>query len=353
MVAEYTGGQITRHRAEYFHQDHPGPAGTGQALGNTRLVFSDFNQDGIVGLGEDDPATPLNELEITQESHYYPFGMNHLGPWYETVAPENKYLYNGKELNGDYEINLMDYGARWYDPAVGRFTTTDRFAEKYYPLSPYGYAAGNPVKFVDVNGDSIKINGVIYVPGQTYEGDNEFVKATFTALNYLLDNGADATEIIERLAAHEDNHIDILPSNKEHNPYYRLPGAKTLFSVNEDNINDGKPAVLFHPYMAMQFMESRDYSFLKYWFGNWGKRSPAEGLLHELGHADSYFSNPAQHKIDTRTKVEYYGKLEERQVIDAVENPAAKALRPDSYIPRTHHGGQYYPVSSPISIEKK
>ena len=57
MVAEYTGGQITRYRAEYFHQDH---------LGNTRLVFSDFNQDGIVGLGEDDPATPLNELEITQ-----------------------------------------------------------------------------------------------------------------------------------------------------------------------------------------------------------------------------------------------------------------------------------------------
>ena len=43
MVAEYTGGTITRYRAEYFHQDHPDPAGTGQALGNTRLVFSDFN----------------------------------------------------------------------------------------------------------------------------------------------------------------------------------------------------------------------------------------------------------------------------------------------------------------------
>lgn len=105
MVAEYTGGQITRYRAEYFHQDH---------LGNTRLVFSDFNLNGIVDLEEDDPATPLNELEITQagaplllsgaevpafiagKSHYYPpssylsrvnFGMNHLGPWYETVAP--------------------------------------------------------------------------------------------------------------------------------------------------------------------------------------------------------------------------------------------------------------------------
>ena len=66
MVTEYIGGTITRYRAEYFHEDHPDPAGTGQVLGNTRLVFSDFNQDGIVGLGEDGPATPLNELEITQ-----------------------------------------------------------------------------------------------------------------------------------------------------------------------------------------------------------------------------------------------------------------------------------------------
>ena len=57
MVAEYTGGMITRYRAEYFHQDD---------LGDTRLVFSDFNLNGIVDLEEDDPATPLNELEITQ-----------------------------------------------------------------------------------------------------------------------------------------------------------------------------------------------------------------------------------------------------------------------------------------------
>ena len=40
--------------------------GKGPYSSLTRLVFSDFNQDGIVGLGEDDPATPLNELEITQ-----------------------------------------------------------------------------------------------------------------------------------------------------------------------------------------------------------------------------------------------------------------------------------------------
>ena len=143
MVAEYTGGQITRYRAEYFHQDH---------LGDTRLVFSDFNLNGIVDLEKDDPSTPLNELEITQESHYYPFGMKHLGPWYETVAPENKYLYNGKELSADYEINLYDYGARWYDPAVGRFTGVDPSAEEFPWVSTYNYAENEPVANIDLHG---------------------------------------------------------------------------------------------------------------------------------------------------------------------------------------------------------
>ena len=43
-------------------------------------------------------------------------------------------------------------------PDVGRFPSIDRFAEKYAFQSPYTYAANNPIKYIDVNGDSIKIN---------------------------------------------------------------------------------------------------------------------------------------------------------------------------------------------------
>lgn len=38
--------------------------------------------------------------------------------------------------------------------------STDRFAEKYPGLTPYGYAANNPVTFIDVNGDSINVAGM-------------------------------------------------------------------------------------------------------------------------------------------------------------------------------------------------
>jgi len=53
------------------------------------------------------------------------------------------------------DVRLYDYGARMYDAALGRFMTQDRYSEKYYPLSPYQYAANNPISNIDINGDSI------------------------------------------------------------------------------------------------------------------------------------------------------------------------------------------------------
>jgi len=39
-------------------------------------------------------------------------------------------------------------------PLESKFLTVDRFAEKYSSQSPYCYAANNPVRFIDMNGDS-------------------------------------------------------------------------------------------------------------------------------------------------------------------------------------------------------
>jgi RHS repeat-associated protein len=91
-------------------------------------------------------------LVVSQETHYYPFGLE-----IKPLAREggNRWKYNGKELEA--ETKWSDYGARHYDAQIGRFHKIDRFAEKYYDLTPYHYCANNPIRYVDVNGDSIFI----------------------------------------------------------------------------------------------------------------------------------------------------------------------------------------------------
>jgi RHS repeat-associated protein len=49
-------------------------------------------------------------------------------------------------------VRLYDYGARFYDPQIGRFTTIDGLAEKYYEWTPYNYVGNNPIHRVDLFG---------------------------------------------------------------------------------------------------------------------------------------------------------------------------------------------------------
>mgnify|MGYP003873837343 CR=1 FL=1 len=58
---------------------------------------------------------------------------------------------------------MYDYGARFYDPAVGRFLSVDPLAEKYPGMSSYNYVGNNPINNIDMKGDSITpINGATY-----------------------------------------------------------------------------------------------------------------------------------------------------------------------------------------------
>ena len=88
---------------------------------------------------------------VVESDEYYPYG-----GLFAATASTQPYKYGTKELDRTNGLDLYDSEARWYDSLLGRTTTMDPLAEKYYSLSPYLWCAGNPVKFVDPDGKKVR-----------------------------------------------------------------------------------------------------------------------------------------------------------------------------------------------------
>ncbi|WP_321439185.1 RHS repeat-associated core domain-containing protein [uncultured Bacteroides sp.] len=67
------------------------------------------------------------------------------------------YKYSGKEFDQMHGLSWYDFSARMYDPLLGRFNSVDPLAEYTQGINPYAYCAGNPVKYVDCQGDSLTL----------------------------------------------------------------------------------------------------------------------------------------------------------------------------------------------------
>src|SRR5690606_7353055 len=121
-----------------------------QQPGYAYIYFSNDNDQPLEVFFDDFTVEHVHSA-IVQADDYYPFGMTFNGYRRENSVA-NKFLYNGKELQDDLDLEWYDYGARFYDPACACFHRVDPIADNYAFQTPYAYAANNPIKYIDFLG---------------------------------------------------------------------------------------------------------------------------------------------------------------------------------------------------------
>ena len=172
----------------FYHRDH---------LGSTMSVTDSLGQ-------------------VAQTVEYTPTGEVFVEQRYDSICT-TPYLFNGKEL--DEETGLYYYGARYYDPKMNVWYSTDPMQEKYPWVTTYGYCLGNPINAIDSYGSDV----VWAIRNGSYSG---IIKA--------LNNTKTYNTIFYRFLKNQDN-VTISPSSNR--TYYGY--APSLKSNNGYNIYIG------------------------------------------------------------------------------------------------------------------
>jgi RHS repeat-associated protein len=81
------------------------------------------------------------------------------------------------ELQDELNLDVYDYGARNYDPAIGRWWQIDPMSEVARRWTPYQYCYNNPIRYVDPDGMLVDdyygmVDGQLTYLGSDGEGDN-------------------------------------------------------------------------------------------------------------------------------------------------------------------------------------
>ena len=180
-------------------------------------------------------------------------------------ASPTKEKFTGKERDADTGFDY--FGARYYASGIGRFLTTDRFAHKYPNLTPYQYAANNPIRFIDVNGDSLNVGGLN--------------KATQTA---LLNEWEDIMGL--RLGINGTDNVVILENTPINYSITLGNGAKVNTSIFYVTGNkDGKHSELAKDFLGTAISMANTIRFTN---GNEGSKATASNISIDINQINSF-----------------------------------------------------------------
>ena len=111
-----------------------------------------------------------------QQVEYTPWGEVFVERRFGTSGFDTPYLFNGKEL--DEETGLYYYGARYYDPKMSVWYSTDPMEMDYPWVSTYTHTKNNPLRYVDPDGNDewdINEEGIVVKHTTTTKHDAFFI----------------------------------------------------------------------------------------------------------------------------------------------------------------------------------
>ena len=124
---------------------------------------------------------------VRERNDYYAFGKRWDDP--DRPVSDNRYLFNGKEAQIIGATGWLDYGARMYDPELGRWFAPDPLAEAYCSTGLYTYCLNNPTRYIDADGKSPYYNR----QGQLVRVDDK----GFTGEIYIIESDGEVVRLKE------------------------------------------------------------------------------------------------------------------------------------------------------------
>lgn len=299
---------------EFDYKDH---------LGNTRVSFkADGNR--LVQTAKSDFDPFLVPLKTGQENSF-----------------QNRWEVQGKEKEMTFNLNRINFGARNYNPTIGRWDRNDNKAEKYLGLSPYNYALNNSLRYIDPDGnkpvDIIIIlqrdaqggrSEVRYYQGNLYNMDGSNYKPDMmghfagkiqSTLNDIRSSDSYLEKIVSTLESSDagNHYIELTNSPKAKNRVTTSGNqGSTVLTLRYDSIKDGKyksgEKKTFGTTMSHELSHQYDYETGQHEAVK--KGTAPEKNPNEIRAVNT--ENRYRHSKDIEPRTHYRGKIDQSKLED-------------------------------------
>lgn len=288
--------------------------------------------------------------KVEQVNHYYPFG----GLMAESTGGNGqRYKYNDKELDRMHGLDWYDYGARFYDAILTRWTAMDPLCEKYPWTTPYGYCLSNPVNAFDPNGRVVfGVNKMsrLNILRTLSSKENEYIKFDEQGrIDNVLINKCDSKSVnfvaLKALANSDLNYIFTV-SDKDINgfAFYEKGENKQYpknFSYGVTNIpgaaNDASPNENVYIYTAnfldekMQVRNTAHEGYGHAYFYELSRTDPSVMPFHTFGIVDYVEEFDSYYNLKVQTPVFGKNNIKLEEQIQKVEKQALENYEKEKY----------------------